>query len=826
MINTSNPQLVVEKLPTLPCTKTEESCIRESIKLLIDLAEIFDQKMDHFNIEPTVKHWAQCISEISPVKEIVDQLGRKVNIAINRFIKFMKYKLAAYVAYHLNDELPVKLFKSDDHPSTLIGGRFYHHTNWMMIKFPERKLSWLATIKSAKKGMPRPDKIDIRSAEVATFIALTTDSEKTEERKFKFNNQAGTVTKLRIQYEIDRTVSELFGGKKFSIKDRIKPFMPSSSANYNKTKSQLGSLSHFLPLVEETNLHEYTKISFKERETESQENHKIYQYDSSKIEKKFSKLYWKILKQATKSDRDLIAQPHGLSEALKIRVITKGPPAINFALKPLQVFLHSTLRKHPTFKLVGTPVSEEILNSMFENTTEETSFLSGDYSDATNNLHSWVSEYIAQQISKEIQLSPLETRTFIDALTRHTLNIGKNELIDPQQAPQKRGQLMGSIVSFPILCIANAVICRMAIEYQKEFEDSNQFYWQLCQHKLLINGDDCLFPIGKEGKVYWAELGNFIGLEPSIGKCFYKKYVVDINSTLFSRHVECTLEDGQTVQTSKFKQIPFINSGLLMLKKRSETVNEKPSIADIFTTEAPSIGQKHRELITSAPNRCRYKLQKKFMELHSNFLKTINLPWFIPEWGGGVGLYDVTESDFVTNAQSSLVQEFAGLPEDIDDAVKFLQHRYEELQDRHLVDRQCLLQILYNWKDQNLRPAPLVSEALVPIHKAIQKRLPTVPELIEENSYSSEMKGVNGYDDLYGKLAVEVYLTDEKVQQTIRQPDDKNLHQSTMLQRYKHNVGVWQNVYKKHTKTPINWEDMRPRKYIKFLPCEPVSNTR
>lgn len=88
---------------------------------------------------------------------------------------------------------------------------------------------------------------------------------------------------------------------------------------------------------------------------------------------------------------------------------------------------------------------------------------------------------------------------------------------------------MGSITSFPILCIVNlATFCRA-------FYEANR-YWpshkELCQ-RVRVNGDDILF----SGDVHliraWSQAAKRMGLIPSVGKNFVSRRFATVNSKLF-----------------------------------------------------------------------------------------------------------------------------------------------------------------------------------------------------------------------------------------------------------------------------------------------------
>ncbi len=83
----------------------------------------------------------------------------------------------------------------------------------------------------------------------------------------------------------------------------------------------------------------------------------------SHFEEKYRKIFSRCRELAT--DEPTLVKLVPLSEALKVRTISKGPPFKYFCLQPLQKFMHGTLRNLKPFTLVGEPVSEEILRQSF-----------------------------------------------------------------------------------------------------------------------------------------------------------------------------------------------------------------------------------------------------------------------------------------------------------------------------------------------------------------------------------------------------------------------------------------------------------------------------
>jgi hypothetical protein len=365
------------------------------------------------------------------------------------------------------------------------------------------------------------------------------------------------------------------------------------------------------------------------------------------VETDFSIGYDKVLEAAMVEPPYVTAVP--LAEALKVRVITKGPEYTNFALKPLQKFMWSVLEQHKVFELVGKPVDEWIVQgAMGAALGPNEAYLSGDYSEATNKLAPWVSETIADEIAIVCGLPADLAALFKRALTQHEfVEPNKNKKIGGVRLLGKQlwGQLMGSVVSFPVLCIANAAMCRWSMELGARKRIS------LMRAPLLINGDDCLLKTTQDGLRYWKLITMFGGLEPSLGKYYFSREFANINSTNYLRRDDvvrawCTrpgpgMPPGSAgiMRDLWFDPVKFVNLGLLLGMKRS--AEDKASVAD----QKDGLGVRCRELIRDCPDQLKPKVMRVFLAKNTKALHEFKVPWYVPEAYGGVGLPTVWASE-------------------------------------------------------------------------------------------------------------------------------------------------------------------------------------
>jgi hypothetical protein len=341
-------------------------------------------------------------------------------------------------------------------------------------------------------------------------------------------------------------------------------------------------------------------------------------------------------------DEPNIAIPVALAEALKIRIITKGPPFRQYVLRYIQKELHSTLRKIPQFALIGSPTGgapsfasylTKVLRIDEELHDHERLFLSGDYKAATDKLKSWASEAAAEAVCDALEYPVVMRKLFVDSLTRHIIqwnmdpesftrvsyDNAKGQPMFFAQGEQKVGQLMGSIVSFPILCIVNAAISR----YSQELAELREI--PIRKMPMAINGDDIVISTTERGKDYWRQIVKLVGLEESVGKTFFNKDFLQINSTNFS-----------LTERGKLVQVPYVNMGLLTGQKRS--VKGKAGKIDLYDQTEFTFGARYRQLISTCPPRLQNEVHKLFVTHNKTTLSKVRVPWYIPEWIGGFGL--------------------------------------------------------------------------------------------------------------------------------------------------------------------------------------------
>jgi len=143
----------------------------------------------------------------------------------------------------------------------------------------------------------------------------------------------------------------------------------------------------------------------------------------------------------------------------------------------------------------------------------------------------------------------------------------------------------------------------------------------------------------------WSKLTRYVGLEESVGKTFFERGFVNINSTNFLynpdaavvRRITITSPEGRVdvLTPALYRETHYVNLGLLLGLKRS---GGKSGLGD---EDSPNggIGTRYRELMTSCPSTLRGTCHREFIKENEELLKKLRpIPWHMPEWLGGVGM--------------------------------------------------------------------------------------------------------------------------------------------------------------------------------------------
>jgi len=141
-------------------------------------------------------------------------------------------------------------------------------------------------------------------------------------------------------------------------------------------------------------------------------------------------------------------------------------------------------------------------------------FVSGDYESATDNLSTEVAVEILRTMSESSTCVPGQ----IWALAQESLRC-EIEYPDGSVGKMVRGQLMGNLLSFPLLCLQNYFAFRYLVR------DSAV--------PVKINGDDIVFRATEPVAHRWMSGVSALGLTLCAGKTMMSPSVFSLNSTFF-----------------------------------------------------------------------------------------------------------------------------------------------------------------------------------------------------------------------------------------------------------------------------------------------------
>jgi hypothetical protein len=166
-------------------------------------------------------------------------------------------------------------------------------------------------------------------------------------------------------------------------------------------------------------------------------------------------------------------------------------------------------------------------------------FVSGDYESATDNLSTEVAEVILKSILERTRNVP----SGIKDLALRSLRAKINYLVDGEvvaEVQQRRGQLMGNYLSFPLLCLQNYLAFRFLIRRDVP---------------LRINGDDIVFRATREEFNTWADGVGRLGLTLSKGKTAVSPHWFSLNSCFFMARGERERRGVKEVKVIRIKPV-------------------------------------------------------------------------------------------------------------------------------------------------------------------------------------------------------------------------------------------------------------------------------
>jgi len=161
----------------------------------------------------------------------------------------------------------------------------------------------------------------------------------------------------------------------------------------------------------------------------------------------------------------------------KFRVVTMQSAEVKRVLTPV----HNSLYDHITS--FGWCVRGDVRKEDFESVRSDLRggelFISGDYQSATDNIYLAAVDVMVDEISRSPLLTGLERDVLLGSF-RDLRWRSRSGVVHPI----KRGQMMGNLISFPLLCLLNKACFDIACDIRDRSDRSRVG---------RFNGDDCMF---------------------------------------------------------------------------------------------------------------------------------------------------------------------------------------------------------------------------------------------------------------------------------------------------------------------------------------------
>lgn len=261
----------------------------------------------------------------------------------------------------------------------------------------------------------------------------------------------------------------------------------------------------------------------------------------------------------------LRAKVAAVLEPLKVRIISKGEAAHYYLTRRIQKGLHSVMRDMSPFRLIGRTMSPCDLFDLAKHSVpgDDQRWFSIDYKSSTDGLSARLSASIMDHLVQD--LPRIWQQAAKAVLAPHHVFYPPVE-VDGQvvtKAPvqQQNGQLMGSTLSFPILCIANlGVYLEVLRDDSRELKDKLK--------GVLVNGDDMGYRAPFHLWERHCNISAAVGLEMSQGKAYVHKRIMNINSACF--HYSPELVGDTPYRVTHLNAGLFFGQGKVLAKASDE----------------------------------------------------------------------------------------------------------------------------------------------------------------------------------------------------------------------------------------------------------------
>lgn len=228
-------------------------------------------------------------------------------------------------------------------------------------------------------------------------------------------------------------------------------------------------------------------------------------------------------------------KPIAISSGGKVRVITEDS-CYNMKYAYLNTFMSGRIRQCK-WSVFGRTVSEW-LESNPEFLCGDEAYVSGDLESATDLFDGKLAEEVFKvlvEIDPELNSGDFEQMCAFTTRASMEFHVEIDGKMQPMSVNQLRGQLMGSILSFPILCLVSFVAWALGSGFGKKFlatPYADRYALLVSAEGVGVNGDDVVFRGCSRG---WEQGVRAVGGRVSRGKTLKSDVAFTVNSELWTR---------------------------------------------------------------------------------------------------------------------------------------------------------------------------------------------------------------------------------------------------------------------------------------------------
>jgi len=631
--------------------------LEKSIQLYQGLLEVL---IVHFGIFPKQK--------IS-LHTIIKWWKLAIQDRLESYYKFQSCYLFSLVTGQniLIDELPNLPTWIDDTPGYLIGGEFYRFSRRVIRDGPTKSQigAYYAITYVKRAGLAISDEKQTDS--VAEHVRNMSGAEYKPRETYKISKRSIHPVRMK-DVECGDVLGDILERMEYLLshdfKDKICPEswrVPSVNACFESTRDNGGSHPLFISDDHADRManppHFIGFVKYKE-----------------KIEHVYVPYLPSVLYNNLKADLiEEIPLPnatvHKVIEPFKARIITAGPGKLYQAGRCIQKPIHSIMRNNKMFALTGESVTNDLIQSRYQglklepcvdlisNRTSMEFILAGDYSAATDGMHPSVPLafcrilYIYGYLNRyqydickacitghKLHYPCLSWDDVISRnLSKYVLNPLDNGTRTCPQIMQTWGQLMGSPISFLILCYVNAAIGWVSADYY--FGRKLRFaQWQEI-FRPLFNGDDSSMASNRLHYIIWRNVASCAGLNSTLGKSYCSPDFAMINSEIFY----LVRENGIIIRT---EDIFVLNPGLIKGQAKVLVDTRKLCDSDVAVEELLPLCDQLEKAVKKANLLERILCKRLFLGHVWSRLTSTHRPWAVPRCLGGLGLRDIGQPNY------------------------------------------------------------------------------------------------------------------------------------------------------------------------------------